>query len=121
MADPVEHDGGNDLVDVEVGFEKAGDRPPQAAQHCCCQQADEPGQLEHDGAVQGTKGTQRVLAGSADVEQARLSQADLYRIEISSLTEFCFIIRFPAPKVNARRYRKEKAIALPDKNLYNKR
>ena len=35
-------------------------------------QADEPGQLEHDGAVQGTKGTQRVLAGSADVEQARL-------------------------------------------------
>ena len=28
---PVEHDGGNDFVDVEVGLEEAGDRTPDAA------------------------------------------------------------------------------------------
>ena len=31
-ADPVEHDGGDDLVDVEVGLEEAGDRAPDAAE-----------------------------------------------------------------------------------------
>ena len=72
QADPVEHNGGNDLVDVEVGLEETGDRAPQAAQQGCYQQADEPGQLEHDGAVQRTVSAQRVLTGCTDVEQAGL-------------------------------------------------
>ena len=54
----VEHNGGNDLVDVQVGFEEA-DRPPDAAHDGSHQQAHEPGQLEHDGTVQRTVGAQR--------------------------------------------------------------
>ena len=49
QADPVEHDGGNDLVDVEVGLEETGDRAPQAAQHGCCQQTDEPRHQQYQG------------------------------------------------------------------------
>ena len=72
QADPVEHDGGNDLVDVEVGLEEARDRTPETAQNGGGDQADEPWQLEHDGAVQSAVSAQRVLTRRTDVEQAGL-------------------------------------------------
>src|SRR5699024_4653244 len=70
--DPVEHDGGDDLVDVQVCLEQAGDGAPDAAQHRRSDQAHIPGQVQDDGAVQRAVGAQGVLPRRADVEQAGL-------------------------------------------------
>ena len=72
QADPVEHDGGDNLIDVQVGLEQTGDGAPQAAQDGGSHQAHIPGQMQHDGAVQRAVGAQGVLPGGADVEQAGL-------------------------------------------------
>ena len=74
QADPVEHDRGDDLVDVEVGFEDAGDRAPERAEQRRGQQADKPGQVQHQRAVQPAERAERVLPGRADIEQAGLER-----------------------------------------------
>src|SRR5699024_1402061 len=63
-------DGGDNLVDVQIGHEQVGDGAPQTAQDGRGQQAHIPGQVKGDGAVQSAVGAQGVLTGGADVEQA---------------------------------------------------
>ena len=72
QADPVEHDGGDDLIDVQVRFEDAGNGAPHRAEQGRRQQADIPGQIEDQGAVQAAEGTQGVLPCRTNVEQAGL-------------------------------------------------
>ena len=69
---PVEHNGGNNLIDVEVCLEQARENAPDGTAHRASQQADEPRQLELNGAQQREKCAHCVLAGRTDVEQARL-------------------------------------------------
>ena len=70
--DPVEHDGGDDLIDVEIRLEQARENAPDGTAHSARQQADVPRHLELNGAQQREKCTHGVLTGSADVEQAGL-------------------------------------------------
>ena len=73
-ADPVEHDGGDDLIDVEIRLEQARENAPDRTADSARQQADVPRQLELNGAQQREESAHRVLAGRTNVEQARLER-----------------------------------------------
>ena len=70
QTDPVEHDRGNNFVDVQVRLKDAGNGPPQRTEHSGYQQAHPPGHAQHNGKVQSAESAQRVLPCCANVEQA---------------------------------------------------
>ena len=70
QADPVEHDRGDHLIDVEVCLEEARDRTPQCTEEDRGQHADIPRELQHEGEHQRAEYAQGELAGGTDVEQA---------------------------------------------------
>ena len=70
--DPVEHDAGNDLVDVAVGLEKARDPGQQRAAEDRRQHTRQPAPAEAQRRIQAQRRADAVLTGSADVEQADL-------------------------------------------------
>ena len=72
QADPVEHDAGDDLVDVELGLQEAGDGTQQGAGQNGTQQAHPPGQLQPQGHIQAGTCAHHILTGDTDVEQAGL-------------------------------------------------
>ena len=76
---PVGHDAGQDLVDVQEGLEQAGDGPPHGAGQAAAQEGDDPHQGRRDrlsgdtqGQHEGDHGAHEVLARRTDVEQAGL-------------------------------------------------
>ena len=77
--DPVGHDAGQHLVDVEEGLHQAGDAPPQGPGQGAPREGDDPhqggghhGGGDGQGQDQGGGGAHQVLARRADVEQAGL-------------------------------------------------
>ena len=72
QADPIEHDAGDNLVDVAVGLQQAGDRAQRGAGHNRGQQAHVPGHAPGQGAVEASPGAHHVLPRGANVEQAHL-------------------------------------------------
>ena len=70
--DPVEHDAGNDLVDVAVGLEQARNTGQQRAAENGEQHARQPAPAKAQRCVQAQRRADAVLTGSADIEQADL-------------------------------------------------
>ena len=77
--DPVGHDAGQHLVDIQQRLQQSGDRTPQGASQHTAQKGQQPddahghglgGDAQRDG--QRDKRTHQILAGCADIEQARL-------------------------------------------------
>ena len=71
-ADPVEHDAGDDLVDVAVRLQQAGDGAQDGTGQDGGDEAHIPGQPPGQGAVQASASAHHVLTGGTDVEQADL-------------------------------------------------
>ena len=71
-ADPVEHDAGDDLVDVAVSLQQAGDSAQDGTGQDGGDEAHVPGQSPGQGAVQAGASAHHILTGGTDVEQADL-------------------------------------------------
>ena len=76
---PVRHDGGQDLVNIEVGLDEAGDAAPDGAGGRAAEEGEQPddGGRHHvagyaEGYHEAGHGAHEVLAGRADVEKAGL-------------------------------------------------
>ena len=76
--DPVGHDAGQHLIDVQQCLQQAGDRAPQRACQHAAQEGQQPDQRGRHGLrgdaqrdIQGRQRTHQVLARRADIEQAR--------------------------------------------------
>ena len=69
---PVEHDAGDDLVDVAVGFQRAGDCAEYRAGEHCADDADVPRLIQRQRQIQCRARAGDVLAGGTDIEQADL-------------------------------------------------
>ncbi len=72
QGDPVEHDAGNDLVDVAVRLEDTGDRTDQSTGQNRGDHARQPAPAEADRAVDARAGTGDILSGCADIEEPDL-------------------------------------------------
>ena len=70
--DPVQHDAGDDLVDVAVGLQQAGDGAQQRAARHGQQHAGKPAPSPRQRGVEAQCHARAVLAGGADVEKAHL-------------------------------------------------
>ena len=77
--DPVRHDAGEHLVDVEQGLEKAGDRAPDRARERAAEEGEQPDERgghrlgrKAEGDGERHERTDEVLARRADVEKAGL-------------------------------------------------
>ena len=68
---PVEHDGGDDLVDIEICLEDTGNCAPDCAKQRRRQQANPPGHFQHNGKIQCAEGTYGILTSSANVKKSR--------------------------------------------------
>ena len=71
-ADPVEHNGSQNLVDIEQGLKQAGKQSPKGAAQSRRQDAHIPRLLQLNGAGEGQKRAHGILARGADVKQAHL-------------------------------------------------
>ena len=70
--DPVEHDAGNDLVDVAVGLEQAGNAAEDRAAANGEQHTRKPAPAEAERRVQAQRHAGAVLSGCTDVKEAHL-------------------------------------------------
>ena len=76
---PVGHDAGQNLVDIQEGFQQSWDSPPNGPGSTAAQKCDKPNQCRRhrfrgdaQRQHQGDHGTHEVLSRGADVEQSRL-------------------------------------------------
>ena len=74
--DPVEHDAGDDLVDVAVALEQAADRAEQRAAGHGQQHARQPAPAPAERGIQTQRDARAVLSRRADVEKADLVGKD---------------------------------------------
>ena len=70
--DPVEHDAGDDLADIERAFEQARDHAEQRARRDGQQHARQPVPVQIQSRIQTGARARDILTGRADVEQANL-------------------------------------------------
>ena len=71
-ADPVEHDAGDDLVDVGIGLEEAGDAAEERARRHGEEHAQPPRPVERQRRIQARADARNILTRDADVKQAHL-------------------------------------------------
>ena len=71
-ADPVEHDAGDDFIDIAVGFEQADDGSEECAGEHCKEHAGQPAPTKLQSGIKGGADADGILAGNTDIEKADL-------------------------------------------------